>query len=72
MTYKFFTNEQFNFQLQFALGGVAYGCGDIGEMLSTVERIVDGDADSWCSEWAATAQRLAAIAESCAEKGTSG
>ena len=55
--------------MQLALGGVAYGCGDVGELLATAERIVDGDADSWCSEWAATAQRVAAIADECAKSG---
>jgi hypothetical protein len=53
----FFNNEQFNFEFQFALGGVIYGGGDLGEMLSTAERINDGDAESWWREWIATAQR---------------
>jgi Prolyl oligopeptidase family len=66
MAYKFFETEQFNFQTQLALGGVAYGCGDIGELLATVDRIVDGDADSWCSQWIATAERVEAIADGCA------
>jgi hypothetical protein len=47
MARKFFDHEQFNFELQFALGGVHYGAGDIGEMLSTADRVIDGDADSW-------------------------
>jgi hypothetical protein len=71
MIRKFFNHEQFNFELQFALGGVPYGAGDIGEMLSTADRVVDGDADSWCREWIATGQRLAAIAERLAKSGHS-
>jgi hypothetical protein len=51
---KFFDDEQFNFEFRFALGGVHYGAGDLGEMLSTADRVVDGDADSWCREWIAT------------------
>jgi hypothetical protein len=35
-------------------------------MLSTADRIVDGDADSWCREWIATGDRVATIAEQCA------
>jgi hypothetical protein len=62
-------HEQFNFEFQFALGGVHYGAGDLGEMLSTVDRIVDGDADSWCREWISTAQRLATVAEGCESSG---
>ena len=69
MVRRFFDHEQFNFELQFALGGVHYGAGDIGEMLSTAGRIADGDAESWCREWIATGQRVAAIAEECANHG---
>jgi hypothetical protein len=69
MVRRFFDHEQFNFELQFALGGVHYGAGDLGEMLSTADRVVDGDADSWCQEWIATGQRLATIAEECARSG---
>jgi hypothetical protein len=65
MAHKFFNDEQFNFELQLALGGVWYGCGDVGELLATADRIVDGDANSWCREWIATAQRVEAIAEQC-------
>jgi hypothetical protein len=46
MARKFFEHEQFNFEFQFALGGVHYGAGDLGEMLATAHRVVDGDADS--------------------------
>lgn len=69
MVRKFFEHEQFNFEFQFALGGVHYGAGDLGEMLSTADRVIDGDADSWCREWIATGQRLATIAEECARSG---
>ena len=65
MARKFFDHQQFNFEFQFALGGVHYGAGDLGEMLSTADRIVDDDADSWCQEWIATGQRVAALAEEC-------
>ena len=67
--HRFFEHEQFNFEFQFALGGVTYGAGDLGEMLSTAERIVDGDAESWCREWMATAQRVAGVADGCARFG---
>jgi hypothetical protein len=46
-----------------------YGAGDVGEMLSTADRVVDGDADSWCQEWIATAQRLVTVAEGRASSG---
>jgi hypothetical protein len=69
MARTFFDHEQFNFEFQCALGGVHYGAGDVGEMLSTADRVVGGDADSWCQEWIATAQRLATVAEGCASSG---
>lgn len=69
MAHKFFKTEQFNFEFQLALGGVWYGCGDVGELLSTASRITDGDADSWCEQWTATADRLAAVADDCAAGG---
>jgi hypothetical protein len=66
---RFFDHDQFDFELQCALGGVAYGCGDVGELFATADRIIDGDADSWCSEWNATGDRIATTAESCAAAG---
>ena len=54
MAHKFFNHDQVNFEFQFALGGVYYGAGDLGE-------IVDGHADRWCQEWIATGQRVATI-----------
>jgi hypothetical protein len=69
MARKFFDHEQFNFEFQCALGGVHDGAGDIGEMMSTADRVVDGDADSWCGEWIATGERVATIAEKSAKSG---
>ena len=48
MAYNFFTTDPFNFNTQLALGRIYSGCGDLGEMLATTARIVEGDADSWC------------------------
>jgi hypothetical protein len=68
---RFFQHEQFDFELQTALGQVAYGCGDVGELLTTAERIVDGDFDSWVSRWTATGSRLEEVAAACAAAGKS-
>jgi hypothetical protein len=50
---KFFDDEQFNFEFQFALGGVHYGPGDLGERRcrppiasSTVTRTVGAGSGS--------------------------
>jgi alpha-beta hydrolase superfamily lysophospholipase len=69
MARTFFEHEQFDFKFQIALGGVAYGCGDVGEMFATANRILDGDADSWCREWTATAKRIETTADACAAGG---
>ena len=37
MPHRFFRDEQFDFEIKIALGGVYYGCGDVGEILATAE-----------------------------------
>ena len=60
---KFFKDEDFEFMTELALGATYHRGADIGECLSTVARIKDGDAESWFGEWTATAERIAAAAE---------
>jgi len=45
-----------------ALGHTAYGGADIGEVVTTAQRITANDYDSWYEQWAATAQRVEAEA----------
>jgi len=66
---RFFKNAQFDFELRFALGSVYYGGGDVGEILSTAERIKDGDFESWFTEFEATGKRVRAIADEAAARG---
>jgi hypothetical protein len=40
-----------------------YGGSDIGECVTTIERIGDGSANDWHREWTATANRIVEIAE---------
>ena len=65
----FMQHEQMDFETQFILGSCYYGCADAGEVLSTVERIEDGNFESWYQEWYATADRVRGIAEECAAAG---
>jgi pimeloyl-ACP methyl ester carboxylesterase len=58
-----FDYEPFWYQTLRTLSGAVYGDADIMEVLSTARRIADGDGDSWYAEWTATAERLAAEAE---------
>ena len=69
MPHRFFRDEQFDFEIKIALGGVYYGCGDVGEILATAENIRDGHDDSWAAEWIGLATRVRSIAETCARDG---
>ena len=66
---KFFKDEDFEFMTELALGATYHRGADIGECLSTVARIKNGDAESWFREWTATADRIAAAAERAEQAG---
>lgn len=53
-----FEDQSFSFELLRAVGYAPYGGADIGECLSTANRIKEGDFDSWHSEWYKTAERI--------------
>jgi hypothetical protein len=65
----FFKNDDFNFLTEIALGSVYWQAADVGEVLTTVDRIHDGKAGSWVDEWTATADRLAQLATASAAAG---
>ena len=67
----FFKDEAFNFDTECALGATYHQAADVGEVLSTVERIKNGHPRSWVEEWSATAERLAGEATAGAEAGHS-
>jgi hypothetical protein len=50
-----FTDDDFQFGLEVALGGTYRQAADVGEVLTTAGRIKDGDASSWVQEWTITA-----------------
>jgi alpha-beta hydrolase superfamily lysophospholipase len=56
-------DESFWFETLRILSQTAYGGADIGEVLTTAQRITTGDYDSWHDEWLATADRIATEAE---------
>jgi len=51
--------------LGFAYSNIA----DAGATLATIERIPDGDGEAWVTQWTATADRVAALAEESASGG---
>ena len=65
----FFKNDDFNFLTQIALGSVYWQAADVGEVLTTVDRIHDGKASPWVDEWTATADRLTQLAAASAAAG---
>lgn len=65
----FDTDESFSFETLRALGYAVYGGADVGEVLTTAQRIAPGDGESWYREWRALADRVADTAEACASAG---
>ncbi|CAL9631132.1 alpha/beta hydrolase family protein [Streptomyces sp. enrichment culture] len=65
----FFTDARMNGMTRAMLGRVYTGAADTGETLTTVDRIADGDLESWAAEWEATADRVAAIGDDCVARG---
>jgi hypothetical protein len=65
----FFEDGDFDFLTKIALGSVYHQAADIGEVLSTIERIEDGAGQSWVDEWTATADRLADEAATNVDRG---
>lgn len=57
-----FKDDQFEFQTLRLLGETAFGAADIAEVISTAEKIEEGNYASWCNEWSKTAKRLHKIA----------
>lgn len=58
----FHDDPQFWYETQRTLGHVAYGGADVGEVLSTAQRITVSDYDSWHDQWLATARCVEAEA----------
>ena len=64
-----FSDHEFQFGLENALGAVYRRAADTGEVFATAERIADRDADSWVREWTATAGAVWAAAGEAADRG---
>jgi hypothetical protein len=56
----FFADADFDYQARIILGAAATGTGDVGLVLATLDRITDGDRQSWFDAWSAVAADLAA------------
>jgi len=65
----FFANADFDFEARIALGSTASGIGDVGLVLATLDRITDGDSQSWFDAWTGVAADLAARGEEALGRG---
>jgi hypothetical protein len=66
---KFFADPSFDFETRSLFGDIHYGAGDVGEMLTAVASITDGDATSWVKEWRTLAERIQAIGDASLNAG---
>ncbi len=64
-----FEDDNFAFQMAWALGQVYDRQGDISEIMVTCHNIVDGDIISWYNEFYKTAVRVEEIGINCEKKG---
>jgi dienelactone hydrolase len=62
---RFYDDEGMNFAVLLSLGFTYANIADVGETLSTIERIPEGDIEAWVTEWTATADRLVQQADAC-------
>ena len=60
---RFFAEQTFHFETLRNVGYTLSGCADVGDILETVKLIPEGDMQGWYSAWAATADRVLALAE---------
>ena len=54
---RFFKDDDFQFGIELALGATYHRAADIGEVLTTAQRIKEGDSGAWVREWLATGDR---------------
>ncbi len=63
MSNLYFNDASFEFETRALLGNIPYGCGDIGEVLTTAGAIEDGSASDWVAQWRDLATRVEDIAD---------
>ncbi|TXH41308.1 MAG: dipeptidyl aminopeptidase [Actinobacteria bacterium] len=69
MAYRFTADDDVDFALQTLLGGVAYGAGDVGEILTTFAALTPGDQPGWATAFSELGQRIEEIAGSARRAG---
>ncbi|NEK56513.1 prolyl oligopeptidase family serine peptidase [Geodermatophilus sabuli] len=67
--HAFFEDDDLQFAVENVLGSVFHRAADVGEVLTTVDRIPHGHPEAWVSEWTATADRVAGQARTAEAAG---
>jgi hypothetical protein len=65
----FFANADFDYEARIALGATTSGVGDVGLVLAILDRITDGDPQSWFDAWTVVAADLAARGDEALGRG---
>jgi hypothetical protein len=68
---RFYDDDGMNFAVLISLGFAYANITDVGETLSTIERIPEGDIEAWVTEWTKTADRLVQQADESLKGGHS-
>jgi hypothetical protein len=59
----YFHEQSFEFETRGLLGNIHFGCGDIGEAMTAIGAIEDGNDTSWVTGWRNLAERIERVAE---------
>ncbi len=65
----FFADADFDYEARIVLGAAAGGIGDVGLVLAALDRITDGDAQSWFDAWTGLGADLAARGDDALGRG---
>ena len=65
----FFGDADFDYEARIVLGAAASGIGDVGLVLATLDRVADGDPQSWFDAWTGVAADLAARGDEALGRG---
>ncbi len=69
MGYRFTADDDVNFSLQTLLGGVAFGAGDVGEILTAFAAVKPGDQEGWTGSFTDLGRRIEAVAVAAQKAG---
>ncbi|WP_222195804.1 alpha/beta hydrolase family protein [Modestobacter italicus] len=67
--HAFFKDDDFQFAVEGVLGSTWSRAADVGEVLTTVDRIPNRSARAWVQQWTATAERVAGEARAAERAG---